>query len=90
MLKYFLKHNGLISNNYKILICQETLDIEHVKHIFFQAGIETNRLVIALEPEAASIFCKEVLVEKFEEWSDNINVFQEGQKYLVLDAGGNI
>ena len=57
---------------------------------FFQAWIETNRLVIALEPEAASIFCKELLVEKFEEGSDNINVFQEGQKYLVLDAGGNI
>ena len=85
-----MKHNGLISNIYKILIFQETLDIEHVKHIFFQAGIETNRLVIALEPEAASIFCKELPVEKFEEGSDNIDVFQEGQKYLVLDAGGNI
>lgn len=56
---------------------------------YFQAGIDSNRLVIALEPEAASIFCKELPVEKFEGGSDNINVFSTGQRYLVLDAGGN-
>lgn len=44
--------------------------------------------MIALEPEAASIFCKELPVEKFEGGSDNINVFSPGQRYLVLDAGG--
>ena len=44
--------------------------------------------MIALEPEAASIFCKELPVEKFEEGSSNIDVFSPGKRYLVLDAGG--
>ncbi|XP_022321480.2 heat shock 70 kDa protein 12A-like isoform X1 [Crassostrea virginica] len=52
------------------------------------AEIDSNCLVIALEPEAASIFCKELPVEKFEEGSSNIDVFSPGKRYLVLDAGG--
>ncbi|XP_022320831.2 heat shock 70 kDa protein 12A-like [Crassostrea virginica] len=52
------------------------------------AGIESHCLVIALEPEAASIFCKELPVEKFEGGSSNIDVFSPGKRYLVLDAGG--
>lgn len=55
---------------------------------FFQAGIDSNRLVIALEPEAASILCKELQLAKYEDGSDSINVFSPGQRYLVLDAGG--
>ena len=44
--------------------------------------------MIALEPEAASIFCKELPVENFEGGSSNIDVFSPGKRYLVLDAGG--
>lgn len=54
----------------------------------FQAGIDSKRLVIALEPEAASILCKELQLAKYEDGSDSINVFSPGQRYLVLDAGG--
>eukprot|EP00105_Crassostrea_gigas_P014861 XP_011431681.1 PREDICTED: heat shock 70 kDa protein 12A isoform X2 [Crassostrea gigas] len=53
-----------------------------------KAGIDSNRLVIALEPEAASILCKELQLAKYEDGSDSINVFSPGQRYLVLDAGG--
>eukprot|EP00477_Mikrocytos_mackini_P003345 GAHX01004243.1.p1 GENE.GAHX01004243.1~~GAHX01004243.1.p1 ORF type:complete len:607 (-),score=102.75 GAHX01004243.1:180-2000(-) len=53
-----------------------------------KAGLDSNRLVIALEPEAASIFCQKLPVEKFEGGSDNISVFSTGQRYLVLDSGG--
>ena len=46
--------------------------------------------MIALEPEAASIFCKELPVEKCEGGSSNIDVFSPGKIYLVLVAGGKI
>ena len=43
--------------------------------------------MIALEPEAASIYCQHLPVEKLE-GSNSISAFQPGSKYLVLDAGG--
>ncbi|XP_061183230.1 heat shock 70 kDa protein 12B-like [Saccostrea echinata] len=52
-----------------------------------EAGIPGHQLMIALEPEAASIYCKHLPVEKFE-GTNHISVFQPGSKYLVLDAGG--
>lgn len=54
----------------------------------FQAGIDKTRLAIVLESEAAYIFCKELPVEKFEDGSNNIDVFSPGQRYLVLNADG--
>lgn len=54
----------------------------------FQAGIDKTRLAIVLESEAAYIFCKELPVEKFEDGSNNIDVFSTGQRYLVLNAEG--
>ncbi|XP_061164053.1 heat shock 70 kDa protein 12B-like [Saccostrea echinata] len=53
-----------------------------------KAGIESKSLVIALEPEAASIYCKELPVEKLSGTESGIGVFSPGKKYLVLDAGG--
>lgn len=41
-----------------------------------------------LESEAAYIFYKELPVEKFEDGSNNIDVFSTGQRYLVLNAEG--
>lgn len=43
--------------------------------------------MIALEPEAASLFCMHLPVQKD---SDNstFEVFKSGQKYMVVDAGG--
>ncbi|XP_048728151.2 heat shock 70 kDa protein 12B-like isoform X2 [Ostrea edulis] len=52
-----------------------------------EAGIPAHQLTIALEPEAASIYCKHLPVEKLE-GANKISVFRPGNKYLVLDAGG--
>uniref|UniRef100_K1PQR6 Heat shock 70 kDa protein 12A n=1 Tax=Magallana gigas TaxID=29159 RepID=K1PQR6_MAGGI len=51
-----------------------------------KAGIPKKTLRIALEPEAASIWCKTIPVEKLNQGT--IVSFQEDTKYLVLDAGG--
>ncbi|XP_060578454.1 heat shock 70 kDa protein 12A-like [Ruditapes philippinarum] len=54
-----------------------------------EAGISKERLTIALEPEAASLFCRHLPVEK-SLGRDKVSLakFQAGKKYLVLDAGG--
>ncbi|XP_052792382.1 heat shock 70 kDa protein 12B-like [Mya arenaria] len=53
------------------------------------AGIATDQLSLALEPEAASLFCKYLPVEKIEgATGKGISAFAPGRKYLVLDAGG--
>ncbi|XP_061163780.1 heat shock 70 kDa protein 12A-like [Saccostrea echinata] len=53
------------------------------------AGIDKDDLVIALEPEAASLFCKHVPIEKMTGSSGKgFNVFSPGSAYIVLDAGG--
>lgn len=54
----------------------------------FQAGIDKTRIAVVLESEAAYIFCKELPVEKFQDGSNNIDVFSPGQRYLVLKAEG--
>ncbi|KAL3880726.1 hypothetical protein ACJMK2_032943 [Sinanodonta woodiana] len=53
------------------------------------AGINGDQLMIALEPEAASMFCKHLPVDRISGAPDTgISVFSPGTKYLVLDAGG--
>lgn len=52
-----------------------------------RAGIERSKLVLALEPEAASIYCSRLPLSK-SEVSDDLGMFGVGKKYLVLDAGG--
>ncbi|XP_062593077.1 heat shock 70 kDa protein 12A-like [Saccostrea cucullata] len=52
------------------------------------AGLNGSKLTIALEPEAASIWCTHLPVEKLHGSEGKISTFQEGSKYLVLDAGG--
>ncbi|XP_052673407.1 heat shock 70 kDa protein 12A-like [Crassostrea angulata] len=57
-----------------------------------KAGIRGDCLTIALEPEAASMYCKRLPIEML---NDNLRVqnegfqfFSQGNQYLVLDAGG--
>ncbi|XP_052794431.1 heat shock 70 kDa protein 12A-like [Mya arenaria] len=52
------------------------------------AGLDGNRLTIALEPEAASLFCMRVPIKSQAEASTTVSQFQEGTKYMVVDAGG--
>ncbi|KAH3735128.1 heat shock 70 kDa protein 12A-like [Dreissena polymorpha] len=51
-----------------------------------QAGISSEKLSIALEPEVASIYCRHIKIEADE--GCGISSFQLGKKYIVLDAGG--
>lgn len=53
-----------------------------------EAGISRNQLMIALEPEAASLFCKYLPIEKLQGSEGGISAFKPGSRYLVLDAGG--
>lgn len=57
-----------------------------------KAGIRSHQLDIALEPEAASIHCKHISVNK-QELSDGddcsgMESLRPGTRYMVLDAGG--
>uniref|UniRef100_A0A096MH77 Uncharacterized protein n=1 Tax=Poecilia formosa TaxID=48698 RepID=A0A096MH77_POEFO len=61
-----------------------------------QAGIITEgdeeKLVIALEPEAASIWCKKLPSEGFISEKHNAESLDQsaGTKYIVVDCGGNV
>ncbi|XP_052793952.1 heat shock 70 kDa protein 12A-like [Mya arenaria] len=52
-----------------------------------QAGIEETNLTVALEPEAASLFCRLLPVERSGN-KTSLGKLKAKQKYLVLDAGG--
>ena len=56
----------------------------------FQAGIKEDQLLIALEPEAASLYCKHLPVERLQSdgGAQGFATFAKGSKYLVLDCGG--
>ena len=53
-----------------------------------QAGIIPDRLLIALEPEAASIYCKHIDLANFSGVGANFKPFAAGSRYVILDAGG--
>ncbi|KAL3878393.1 hypothetical protein ACJMK2_030749 [Sinanodonta woodiana] len=54
-----------------------------------QAGITSKDLRLALEPEAASIYCKELIVNHEENsQSSELSVLREGSKFMVVDMGG--
>lgn len=51
----------------------------------------SDQLVIALEPEAASLHCRHLPDTDFVGYKDNViskPTFEPGTKYLVVDAGG--
>lgn len=54
------------------------------------AGIKTENLILALEPEAASLYCKYLQTEKMQVGENKTEIvpFQPGTRYLVLDLGG--
>ncbi|KAH3823189.1 hypothetical protein DPMN_124988 [Dreissena polymorpha] len=53
-----------------------------------KAGIPNDRLVLALEPEAVSIYCRHLPVQKATAGSTSISAFKPGTCYLICDAGG--
>ena len=51
--------------------------------------VDSGQLVIALEPEAASLYCRNLDVNQFLERSRTADIkLNAGTKYLVIDAGG--
>lgn len=54
--------------------------------LLFKAKIPAAQLKLVLEPEAASVLCKILPLERNGE--DQFGPFNEGTKYLVLDLGG--
>ena len=56
---------------------------------YLKAGIDPELLTLAYEPEAAAIYCKELTVQKKEgAEGSNMQSFEPGQQFLVLDCGG--
>ncbi|XP_064603037.1 heat shock 70 kDa protein 12A-like isoform X2 [Liolophura sinensis] len=55
-----------------------------------QAGIPSEQVTLALEPEAASIFCQALLATKGSggDMSDPDDISATGSRYIVVDAGG--
>ncbi|KAK3593606.1 hypothetical protein CHS0354_018704 [Potamilus streckersoni] len=52
-------------------------------------GIENHQLSIALEPEAAALYCKYLPMDKLTGSDDSgLSVFSEGTKYMIIDLGG--
>ena len=57
--------------------------------LLFKAGISEGKLTIALEPEAASVYCRYLPLQATnQEQSSAISDFQVGIKYMIVDAGG--
>ncbi|KAL3862530.1 hypothetical protein ACJMK2_008490 [Sinanodonta woodiana] len=54
-----------------------------------EAGIKSDRLLIALEPEAASVYCRHIPLEaKSSDGRTSIVPLFPGTRYIVVDAGG--
>ncbi|WAQ98269.1 HS12B-like protein [Mya arenaria] len=52
-----------------------------------KAGVEENNLSIALEPEAASVYCKYLPIHQLGQDASG-GCFLPGAKYMVIDLGG--
>ncbi|KAK3099979.1 hypothetical protein FSP39_012866 [Pinctada imbricata] len=55
-----------------------------------KAGIKKEQLTIALEPEAASIYCQHLIMDHPGDLSQSsyLGVVSKGTKYMVVDLGG--
>lgn len=56
----------------------------------FKAGIANDQLCLALEPEAASLYCRSLpmFIEETQGREKVISELPIGEKYIVLDQGG--
>ncbi|CAG2226933.1 unnamed protein product [Mytilus edulis] len=60
------------------------------EQVLSQAGIHPNKLRIALEPEAASIYCQTLPTKKSVDADSEIVVAPVGTQYIVVDLGGKL
>jgi len=69
------------------------MNLKILENVFtpLQAGIPSKHLTIALEPEAASLFCQYLPVEKFSvRGASGFGDAKPGTTYMVVDLGGDI
>lgn len=62
----------------------------NINKYFLQAGIKKDDLTLALEPEAASVYCQYLNSVKEDTLSPSLGVVKPGTKYMVIDLGGKI
>lgn len=53
-----------------------------------KAGIPGENLLIALEPEAASIYCQYLPTKKLNGADEGFTMAEVGTKYMIVDLGG--
>lgn len=58
--------------------------------LYLKAGIANDQLSLALEPEAASLYCRNLsmFIEESKDKGKTISQLKIGEKYIVLDQGG--
>nr|XP_022294724.1 heat shock 70 kDa protein 12A-like [Crassostrea virginica] len=82
---------GVEENNIRWVLTVPAIWSESAKQFMIEAaelaGIPRTKLTVALEPEAASIYCNTIPLTKFE-GGYGLGEFAVGKKFLVLDAGG--
>ncbi|XP_060606844.1 heat shock 70 kDa protein 12A-like [Ruditapes philippinarum] len=64
---------------------------QFMRECAIEAGIQSQNLMIALEPEAASLYCKYFTIPKPKDGkaeSKVLSLFEPGARYMVVDAGG--
>lgn len=81
---YIFSVNSYFKLHCSILVYSECLSF------VTQAGIDTEMLTIALEPEAAAMYVKHIPLERSVDGKkgDVFQTFSSGSKYIVVDAGG--
>ncbi|XP_061169414.1 heat shock 70 kDa protein 12B-like [Saccostrea echinata] len=60
---------------------------EIMREAAINAGIPSRRITLALEPEAASILCQNIPIEKLPS-GKGFTISQAGTQYLIADIGG--
>ena len=53
-------------------------------------SVNSQQFTICLEPEAASIYCRQLEIDQFTKGSerDKQLLSKEGTRYMIVDAGG--
>ncbi|XP_053400594.1 heat shock 70 kDa protein 12A-like [Mercenaria mercenaria] len=84
-----LKTNPCIWDGISQNVCTNDKKLQNIETSVVKAGRKSkDRLTIALEPEAASLYCHLLPVEKCGSDTTSLSTLGPGRRYMVLDAGG--
>lgn len=92
-LMYRALHYGIKEADIQFVTTVPANWTDHVKQFMreaaLNAGIEKENLLIVLESEAASLYCKHLPIERLVGSGSGLNVFSPGSTYILLDAVTN-